>query len=328
VAEDQNSETATIDGATLLAPDLAELLRDFPAFTVDGESLPVIRDLILQLAVGAIADPSLSTDDVERHDHEVPGSDAIVRSYRAKGSTGVLPGVFSIHGGGYVLGDRDMDDVRYARWCPALDCVGFSVEYRLAPETPYPGALEDCYAGLGWVHEHHEELGVDPDRIGITGVSAGGGLAAALALLARDRGELPVAFQALECPMVDDRQQTVSSQLDGLAMWTRESNSFGWRAYLGDRYGTDDVPPTAAPARATDLRGLPPAIVSVGGADGFRDEDIEYALRLGQAGVPTELHVYPGAPHGISLFPGVPVAAQWNRDLEDWLSRQLRPIAP
>ena len=132
-----------------------------------------------------------------------------------------------------------------------------SVEYRLAPETPYPGPLDDCYAGLAWTYEHADELGIDADRIGIAGVSAGGGLAAALALLARDRGEVPLAFQLLECPMIDDRQTTSSSQLDGLPVWSRDSNEFGWRSYLGDLYGTDDVPAYAAPARATDLVGLP-----------------------------------------------------------------------
>jgi acetyl esterase/lipase len=139
----------------------------------------------------------------------------------------------------------------------------------------------------------------------------------------RDRGEIDLAFQVLECPMIDDRFVTPSCQLDRLAVWSRESNEFGWKAYLGDRYGTDDVPYTAAPARATDLSGLPPAIVCVGGADGFRDEDIDYALRLAQAGVSTELHVYPGAPHGAQVVADSPQAKQWARDVEDWLSRRL-----
>jgi acetyl esterase/lipase len=198
-----------------------------------------------------------------------------------------------------------------------------SVEYRLAPETAYPGPLDDCYAGLRWTLEHAEELGIAPDRIGISGVSAGGGLAAALALLARDRAEVPVAFQLLECPMIDDRQTTSSSQLDGLPIWSREANEFGWRSYLGDLYG-GDVPAYAAAAHATDLSGLPPALVIVGGADGFRDEDIEYALRLNQAGVPTELHVLPGAPHGVQMFTDSVVARRWNRMVTEWLEQRLR----
>jgi acetyl esterase/lipase len=203
--------------------------------------------------------PPLLSDAVVRTDHLVPGDPQVpVRVHRAAGANGLLPCVYSIHGGGYVLGSYTMDDARFDTWCPALGIVGVSVEYRLAPETPYPGPLEDCYRSLKWVYDNSERLGVDRNRVGIAGVSAGGGLAAALALLARDRGEVPLAFQLLDCPMLDDRQRTPSSQLDGLPVWSRETNTFGWRAYLGELYGTDDVPYTAAPARCTDLSGLPP----------------------------------------------------------------------
>ena len=188
-----------------------------------------------------------------------------------------------------------------------------SVEYRLAPEAPYPGPLDDCYAGLRWTHEHAAELGIAPDRIGIAGVSAGGGLAAGLALLARDRGEVPVAFQLLECPMIDDRQTTSSSRLDGLPIWSRESNDVRLAAATWASSTAATYRRTRPPSRATDLAGLPPALVIVGGADGFRDEDIDYALRLNQAGVPTELHVLPGAPHGVQMFTDSVVARRWNR---------------
>jgi len=203
-----------------------------------------------------------------------------------------------------------------------------SVEYRLAPETPYPGPLEDCYRGLRWTQDHAADIGVDPQRIGVMGVSAGGGLAAALALLARDRAEVPLAFQLLDQPMLDDRQRTPSSRDGDLAVWTRKSNTFGWRSYLGDLYGRDDVPATAAPARATDLSGLPPALVSVGAFDGFRDEDVDYATRLNQAGVPTELHVYPGACHGFNLLaPHAAVSRQSAHNIERWLAAQLQADA-
>src|SRR5919106_5139412 len=201
--------------------------------------------------------------------------------------------------------------------------VGVSVEYRLAPETPYPGPLHDCYAALCWTHEHADELGVDPSRIGIAGVSAGGGLAAGLALLARDRGEVRVAFQLLDCPMLDDRSRTPSIQVDDLFVWTREANEFAWRAYLGDLYGSNEVPPYAAPACATDLAGLPPAFVSVGTIDGFRDEDVNYALRLNQAGVPCELHVYPGVPHGYQMAHDTTVVREAERHIETWISATL-----
>lgn len=306
-----------MNGETLLGQDYVEGLAGWTPFALSDESLGAIR-----AGIDARMAP-LPPSDVTFTDYEVEGGDVIVRVHRSSHSTGTLPCIYSIHGGGYVLGDYTMDDARFAKFCPLLDCVGVSVEYRLAPEFAYPTPLEDCYAGLVWTHEHAEELGIDPTRIGIAGVSAGGGLAAALALLARDRGEPAIAFQLLECPMVDDRQVTTSSQLEGLAVWSRESNTYGWRSYLGDRYGTGAIPAYAAPARAEDLTGLPPALVCVGGADGFRDEDIEYAKRLGQAGVLTELHVYPGAPHGAQLAPDAAATLRWIRDVEDWLARHI-----
>ena len=300
-----------------LDPDVAAMVDMIPIGTVDSETLPAIRDADL-------AGPVELSEQVERRDHVVSSEpEVVVRVHRPVGVDGALACVYSIHGGGYVLGSYAMDDARFDAWCQRYRIVGVSVEYRLAPETPYPGPLEDCYAGLRWVHQNHQMLGVDPDRIGIAGVSAGGGLAAALALLARDRGEVPVRFQLLECPMLDDRQITPSSRLDGLAIWTKESNEFGWRSYLGGLYGTPDVPAYAAPARATDLEGLPPAYVCVGAVDGFRDEDVDYADRLNQAGVPTELHVYQGAPHGVGVLAGTAVADRYNRGIEEWLARQL-----
>ena len=229
-----------------------------------------------------------------------------------------------MHGGGYMIGSYDMDDAMFDDRCQTLDIVGVSVEYRLAPATPYPGPLEDCYRGLKWTYDHAEELGIDRNRLGVTGVSAGGGLAAALALLARDRGEVPIAFQLLDCPMIDDRQETYSSQLGGLPVWSRESNEFGWRSYLGDLYGSGEVPYTAAPARADDLSGLPPAFISVGSVDGFLDEDVDFAQRLNRAGVPCELHVYPGACHGYQMVAGSPIVAQSRADIIDWLARHTR----
>lgn len=267
------------------------------------------------------------SDRVTRQDVTVPGPpggpDVVVRIHRPVDLDGPAPCLYSIHGGGYVLGDRSMDDLRMDRWCPQLGFVGISVEYRLAPETPFPGPLEDCYAALEWVFDHAGDLGVDPARIGIGGASAGGGLAAALALLARDRGRIRPTFQMLAYPMIDDRQATPSSRWD-VPIWSPEQNTFGWRSYLGDLYGTEAVPYLAAPARAEDLEGLPPALVFVGTLDGFCDEDVSYATRLYQAGVATEMHVYPGAPHGFDgLAPGTAVARQCMRDTREWLGRAL-----
>jgi acetyl esterase/lipase len=304
--------------AVILDAEIAPLLDLAPAFELSLDALPAMRE------ARATAFTVELSDDVERTDHVVSEDPyVVVRVHRPKAVAGPLPCVYSIHGGGYILGTYEMDDARFDRYCTLFPCVGVSVEYRLAPETPYPGPLDDCYVGLRWAYYHAESLGVDPDRIGIAGVSAGGGLAAALALLARDRAEVPVAFQLLECPMLDDRQTTSSSRLDGLPIWSRESNEFGWRSYLGDLYGHAELPPYAAPARAQDLVGLPPALVIVGGADGFRDEDVHYALRLNQSGVPTELHVLPGAPHGVQMFFDSVVARRWNQIVTEWLGLQL-----
>ncbi|HVU73617.1 MAG TPA: alpha/beta hydrolase [Mycobacteriales bacterium] len=297
-------------------PEVAAALAALPDVVLDADRLAIVR------AARAEVEVPLS-DAVVRSDHVVPGDPGVpVRVHRSATATSPRPGVISLHGGGLVLGTKDQDDPLWDRWCPKLDVVAVSVDYRLAPETPYPGPIEDCYAALCWTHEHAAELGIDPARIGVRGVSAGGGLAAALALLARERGGPALAFQLLDCPMLDDRQITPSSRLDGLLVWSRESNTFGWRSYLGDLYGTDDVPATAAPARATDLSGLPPAFVSVGSVDGFRDEDVDYAQRLNEAGVPCELHVYPGAPHGYALAFSAAVTKQSLRDMFAWLARQ------
>lgn len=308
----------TTELTRLLDPEVAVAAALVPFDDVTAELLPSLRD-------ATVASPPLS-DAVERTDHVVPGDPPVpVRVHRPKGVEGPLPCIYSVHGGGYVTGSHAIDDPRFDELCPRLGVVGVSVDYRLAPETPYPGPLEDCDRGLRWTHEHADDLGVDGDRIGVMGVSAGGGLAAALALLARDHGEAPLAFQLLDSPMLDDRQVTASSRQDGLPVWSRGSNAFGWQAYLGDLYGRDDVPATAAPARADDLSGLPPALVSVGAVDGFRDEDVDYALRLNQAGVPTELHVYAGACHGFTvLAPDAAVTRRCRRDMHDWLARQLR----
>ncbi len=312
-----------MNGKDLLDPTIAAMLAALPEFVVSLDNLDVVR----RVGLDATFEPSNQVH-VEDHDVEPRGASGLavaVRVHRPIGIDGPLPCIYAIHGGGYLFGTFASDDARFDRWCVRHRCVGVSVEYRLAPETPYPGPLEDCYEGLRWTTDHAGELGIDPHRIGVLGTSAGGGLAAGLALLVRDRGELSLAFQLLECPMIDDRQITPSSRLDDLAVWSRSSNELGWRSYLGPLHGTDDVPAYAAPARATDLSGLPPTFINVGGADGFRDESIDYALRLGQAGVPTELHVYPGAPHGVQMFASSDLARRWNRHENEWVARVLHP---
>jgi len=307
-----------------LDPEVAEVLAAFPIDVgallggLSDDTIAVTRAAMAQMPVPELGDA------VTRIDHDVPGAPGVVvRVHRPVGVSGDLPCVYWMHGGGLVLGSYEGDDARFDRWCPLFGIVGVSVEYRLAPETPYPGPLEDCYAGLTWVREHAAELGVDPARIGIGGPSAGGNLAAGLALLARDRGEVAVSYQLLIYPMLDDRQITASSEwIDPI--WPPSANTYGWTAYLGAAKGGPDVPAYAAPARATDLGGLPPTLIAVGAIDGFSDEDIDYAVRLRQAGVAVDLHVYAGAPHGFDgLAPGTAVARRANRDVEEWLAAQL-----
>jgi acetyl esterase/lipase len=307
---------ATVD----LHPEIEPFREAIPIPDLDADNLPEVR-------VAELAPPPELSDAVDREDHVVSTDpEVLVRVHRPVDLVTPAPCLFSIHGGGYVIGSYDMDDAKLDKWCRMFGIVGVSVEYRLAPETAYPGPLEDCYSALKWTRDHADEIGVDPARIGITGISAGGGLCAALALLVRDRGEIDVRFQLLDCPMLDDRQVTESSQLEDLVIWSKVSNAFGWKSYLGELHGSDGVPSYAAPARADDLAGLPEAYVCVGGADGFRDEDITYAMRLYGAGVPTELHVYPGAPHGVGLFVDTDIARRYLADQEDWLRRQLDRI--
>jgi acetyl esterase/lipase len=311
---------AALDVTELIDPALRAILDSFEMPTIDEVGIATLR---------AIAFPALEpATGVVRTEHLVPGSapddpPVPVRVHRAAQAAGTQPAVLTIHGGGYVIGTYDMDGPTLDRWCLELGVVGVSVQYRLAPETPYPGPIDDCYAALLWAHEHAAELGIEPDALGVCGLSAGGGMAAALALLARDRGEVPLAFQLLDCPMLDDRQATPSIRARGLRMWKADSNEFGWRSYLGTRYGTDDVPPYAAAARATDLTGLPPSCVVVGSIDGFRDEDVAYAQRLNQAGVPCELHVIAGLPHAYLLAPDAAAVQLAERCKDDWLARQL-----
>jgi acetyl esterase/lipase len=308
----------------LLDPEIAEAVRAFP---LDLGNLSLE---LLQAMRGQALPPFPGSDAVERRVLQIPGwegdPDVTVHVHRptVAAADGPLPCLVWMHGGGYVFGSAELDDARFDRWVPLLGCVGVSVEYRHAPETPYPGPLHDCYAALTWVHAHAGELGVDPARVGTGGQSAGGGLAAALALLARDRGEVSVAFQCLVYPMIDDRLENPCHHWP-VPIWPPGANRFGWASYLGDLAG-GDVPVYAAPARADDLAGLPPALVVVGGLDGFVEEDVDYALRLNRAGVPTELHVYPGACHGFEgIAPDAVVSQQAKHDVDTWLARVMHP---
>ena len=306
--------------AIKLDSEIEALLLKFPVVMQDD----LTKDNLARFRKGKLPMDPLSGE-VDYVDHVVREDPRLtVRIHTLKaGAKTDRPCVFSMHGGGYVAGSVDFDDGLFDAMCRQTNCVGISVDYRLAPESPYPIPIEDCYTALAWVFENAAELGIDSKRVGLHGVSGGGGLAAALALMVRDRGTYRLAYQLLDCPMLDDRQITPSSQADALVGWSKQSNAFGWQSYLGDLYGTDDVPYLAAPARATDLSNLPPAYICVGGADGFRDEDINYALQLEACGTPCELHVYPGGPHGVMLFTTTDIGARYVRDKNHWLKLKI-----
>ena len=212
---------------------------------------------------------------VEHLDAVVPGPAGVaLRILRERPGQDRRPCLLWMHGGGYVVGNHRTDEPLLERWCRSFGCVVVSVDYRLAPEHPYPAPLDDCQAALAWVVANADDLGIDVARIGVGGSSAGAGLAAGLALRCRDAGDIRLSFQLLLAPMLDDRQCTVSSGWQ-VPTWSADSNTFGWRSYLGPAYGTE-VPIDAAPARAVELAGLPPACVVVGGADGFLDECVAY----------------------------------------------------
>ena len=243
------------------------------------------------------------------------------------GVTGPVAAVYHMHAGGMIIGDSRRGLPQFLRWAEELGFAVVSVEYRLAPETPHPGPVEDCYAGLVWTAEHAGELGIDSERIVVAGGSAGGGLAAAISLLARDNGGPALVGQLLSCPMLDDRVDTPSAwQLAGMDTWDRSAVLTGWTALLGSARGGTEVSPYAAPARATDVSGLPPAFIEVGAAETLRDEVVAYAKRIWQAGGGAELHVWTGAYHGFEvLVPQAAVSRQANAAKLNWLRRLLGP---
>ncbi|WP_260855910.1 alpha/beta hydrolase [Curtobacterium sp. 9128] len=288
------------------------------------EMLPAMRALD---TTEADLDAVLHAKGLERRSITVPGhrGDPIrLAVVQHVGRTGTAACAYSMHGGGMVFGHHLGNLDSFDEWLFPEDVVLVSVDYRLAPEHPDPYPVEDCYAGLVWVAEHADELGIDPERLFLVGQSAGGGLAAGTALLARDRGGPALCGLVLVSPMLDDRLDTVSAhQFDGVGVADRALCRFGWDAYLGDRRGTAAVSAAAAPARAEDLTGLPRTYVDCGSAEVFRDETVAFASRLWAAGVPTELHVWPGAFHGFtSMAPRSRLAraatgalAAWTADL-------------
>ncbi|MEV5821185.1 alpha/beta hydrolase [Micromonospora harpali] len=263
-------------------------------------------------------------------DRTVPGpagAPAVpVRIYTPQPLAASAPAVLHLHGGGFVLGDLALEHADAAAFATGIGAVVIAVDYRLAPEAPFPAALEDSYAVLCWLAGNTDELGVDPTRLGLYGRSAGGGIAAGLTLLTRDRGGPRLAMQYLDVPVLDDRLDSVSMRAYvDTPIWNRPSAELGWSHYLGDsvRPGDPGVSPYAAPARAEDLAGLPPAFVSGCQFDPVRDEGMRYAQRLAQAGVPTEAHLYPATFHGSALVTEAAVSRRMRRDAVAAFRRML-----
>jgi acetyl esterase/lipase len=296
-----------------MAPMLTAMAEVTPPPVGDVETR---RDAVEGLLANFMA--TLPSDgDVDVSSHVATASDGAelpLRLYRTNRSDGGL--VLYLHGGGMILGSVPLYDPLLRHLSSRSGTAMLAVDYRLAPEHPHPTPVEDCYAALRWAAEHAEELGFDPARLAVAGDSAGGGLAAATALLARDRGGPALVQQVLIYPMLDDRNTTPPAEVPELLMWSYDDNATGWGALLGDAVGTDDVPPYAAPARAEDLAGLPPAYLLVGDMDIFRDEDITYASRLSAAGVPVEFHLIPGAPHAFDLLAAAATISRRAYDAE------------
>ena len=311
----------------LVDPEVLPMLELLNLSEFSHDTLPALREG-MDASAALFGEPPIKP---LRETAQGPGGEVAIYWYDP--ATGPTPGtnnraaLLHIHGGGMVVGSAEAMQFGPSATAAALGIPVASVEYRLAPETPFPGPQEDCYAALRWLADNAERLGVDPARIGVTGDSAGGGLAAAVAQMARDRNGPKLAAQILVYPMLDHRTGSEAcphnNRITGEFVWTRPSNRFGWSALQGAYQPTDHRKGWFSPALADDLAGLPPTWIGTGALDLFFDEDLDYAKRLVDAGVPLELHVYPGAPHAFNIAADAKVAQAFNRDMMGGIARLL-----
>ena len=298
-----------------------------PAGVYDLGDIPTTQAGIRQLIETMPPSPNDAAVSMELLEAPRDGAPAVpIRLFRPKDISGPMPAFLWFHGGGQVLGFAEQDDAFLKDVSAAVGCAVAAIDYRLAPETSSPGAAEDGYQGYLWLLDHASELGIDANRVGLAGASGGGNVAAATALMLRDRGEPMPLFQSLSYPMLDDRNVTPSSkQITDIGVWDRATNIHAWNIILPDDAGGPDVSPYSAPARADDLRGLPPTFIAVGELDVFRDEDMTYATKLLECDVPIEFHLYPGAYHAWDIF--APEARMTVTFRETWFSYLARQFA-
>ena len=299
-----------------------EILDMFPKDLLKLDDIPALRAAIK-------SEPVDFPENVLVEDVMIPGlnndPDVKVRLYKPIGLAKESPCLIWMHPGGMTIGDANMEDLTSAQRAVDHSCLVASVDYRLAPENPYPSAPDDCYAALLWFANNASELGISSSRIAIGGASAGAGLAASTSLRARDESGPEIVFQLLTYPMLDHRNTNPSSYgvMDDFRVWNRKANLISWEAYLGD---LTDIPTYASPSLETELSNLPPAMISVGALDNFADECIDFAQRLMQAGVRTDLRVYAGAFHGsVGLAAHSPISIEWAKAENDALHRALYP---
>lgn len=298
----QSQDSADVDAATWLSSEYEAMVPLFQGMAALG---PLTAENIAERRMMySVFEPFRPVPSVVEQTIPGPTGAPDVGIYVINAGGANRPGILYMHGGGFVLGSPKAIMPRLQDMALALDCVIVAVAYRLAPETPFPWALEDNYAGLKWLYANAATLGVDRTRLAILGESAGGGHAAMLAITARDRGEVPILYQALVYPMLDDRIGSTRQTPPhiGRLGWRAADNRFGWSSLLGVPAGSAQVPAGSVPARTENLAGLPPAFIAVGALDLFVEEDIDYARRLIEVGVGAELHVYPGAPHGFDML--------------------------
>jgi len=310
----------------LLEPDLRDFFLAMPPMELTREDLPAIRKSREEMSLAMLPPLPPEVSIVQEFAAGKDGQPNVrMKIYRTPSDRKDRPAILHLHGGGYVMGSPETMAPQCCAWARGMDAVVVAPAYRLAPETSFPGNVEDAYAALAWIYKHADQLGVDTTKIAVAGESAGGGLAAGLTLLVRDRKEFSFCHQQLIFPMLDDRT-TIRADLSpmfGEYVWDRAKNLFGWTALLGEAPGSHDVSPYAAAARADDLSGLPPAFIATGAMDLFTEENLEYARRLMSKGVPVELHVYPGAPHGFMWVQSARVTKQYARDAWDALARGI-----